>query len=97
MFDIFQEVGQLIPFHSCQKYRNDNEFLIVTNIVNEISYLNNAARDIFLLCDNNNTVEDIFKIIKSEYKVDEDVLKHDIVNFIRDLQWHKVIKMRTKN
>ena len=79
MFDVFQELSTLIPFHSCEKFRKDSEFLIVTNSDNQMLYLNEVAGEIFMLCNNQNTIEDIFKTLLLEYDVEYQVLKKDIV------------------
>ncbi len=94
MFDVFEEMSKLIPFQSCQKFRKDKEFLIVTNMNNYMTYLNETAGDIFLLCNNQNTIQDILEALLAEYQVNEDILKKDIVNTIRDLQWNHLIELR---
>ena len=46
------------------------------------------------LINNKININDIYVKIKSEYDVSEDELQNDIVDFIRDLQWKGLIRLK---
>lgn len=94
MFDVFTEFQELVPIKTCQKFRKDEAFTIVTNISNEYFYLNETASSIFLMCNGENSINSIYKSIFSEYEVSEGILKKDVVRIIRDLQWKRLIKLK---
>lgn len=79
------------------KIREDTqtEFLIVMNHNLSLSYFNGTAKDImqFILTSGTCTLKQIFQHMIELYDIDEKILKIDIVDFIRDLQWKKLIKM----
>ncbi len=94
MVILFDKMADWIPEKVCQKYRDDGEFVIVTNFSNKIIYLNSTAGDVFLMCDGKKTVEEICQSITCEYNVTMEILQNDIVKLIRDLQWNRLIKLR---
>lgn len=94
MFSAFDELGFLIPERCCQKFRIETEFVIATNLSNQILYLNNTAGSILLLCNGINTIKDIYSKILLEYNVDSVILKNDIVRIIRDFQWNDLIELK---
>lgn len=90
---IFEKMKSLIPYKSCQKYRCDNVFTIVNNFSNKMVYLNSTASTVFLLCNGENSIDDICNYMLGEYDVSIDVIQKDIVRVIRDLQWNRIIRL----
>ena len=90
---IFEEMSKLVPLKSVQKFRKDKDFLIVTTFNNEYHFLNEVATDIFLNCNGIFTIMDIYNIIKQTYEVDDNLLKKDLINIIRDFQWNHLIEL----
>ena len=83
-----------IPVRNAVKTRNDGEFLIASNRNSEIYYLNGTAREMWNILDGNMTVEGLCAEILSEYEVGRETLECDIVSFIRDMQWKKLIRLK---
>ena len=83
-----------IPVHSALKTRNEGEFLIASNRNSEIYYLNGTAREMWNILDGNMTIEGLCAEILGEYEVDRETLERDIVSFIRDMQWKKLIRLK---
>ena len=84
-----------IPIHSAIKTREDGDFLVALSRSNDIYYLNGTAREMWNLLDGNTSIESLCAKIMCEYDVDRKSLEGDIVNFIRDLQWKKLIRIKT--
>lgn len=84
-----------IPIRNAVKTREDGEFLVALNNSSEIYYLNGMARDIWELIDGTLNIGGLCSKILDEYNVGREVLEDDIVNFIRDLQWKKLIRIKT--
>lgn len=87
----------LIPVASCLKKRDNEDFLIVLSEDGELYYLNDTAKYIYSLFDSKRSIKDIFNLMKEEYEADsledENILKHDIVEIIRDFQWQKIANL----
>lgn len=83
-----------IPVRSALKTRKDGEFLIASNRNSEIYYLNGTAREMWGMLDGNMTVEGLCAEFLGEYEVDRGTLERDIVSFIRDMQWKKLIRLK---
>ena len=73
------------------KKRENEDILIVESIDLEIFYLNETAKYIINLSNWKNTLEEIKNYLLN---VNEDDLKKDLVNSVRDLQWKKIIKLK---
>lgn len=86
---------EYIPLHSSVKTREDGDFLVAINRSNEIFYFNGMAREMWEFFYGTNSIEGLCAKIMSEYEVDRGSLESDIVNFIRDLQWKKLIRIKT--
>lgn len=84
-----------IPVHNALKTREDGNFLIASNRNSEIYYFNGMAKDIWNKLDGMTSVEVLCMKILSEYRVERGILERDIVNLIRDLQWKKLILMKS--
>ncbi len=83
-----------IPVRQALKTRAEGEMLIVSNRNSEIYYLNGTAREMWNILDGNMTVEGLCAEILSEYEVDRETLERDIVSFIRDMQWKRLIRLK---
>ena len=88
-------IRNYVPLRNSVKTREDGEFLIASNKDNEIYYLNGTARDMWESINGFTTVEELCGKILGEYEIDRNTLESDIVNFIRDLQWKKLIRLKT--
>lgn len=90
---IFEKIKDLKPEQSFLKKRNETDFLIVSSPKSIIYYLGDITREIYLECNGNNTIFDIFTKISNEYDVSEEVLQDDIVELIRDFQWKNIVEL----
>ena len=96
MIILFDEICKLIPNKCCRKYRVNGEFVIVTNCENNMLFLNSTASDVYLLCNGQSSIYEIYTSLASEYDVDPDHLKADLIKIIRDFQWNKIIELSRK-
>ena len=94
MFNIYDELKELIPVSKCIKQRVNNDYLIISSEQGEIRCLNEVAKDFYLAIDEIKTVEEIVKSILLEYMVDRETLETDIVDLIRELQWQGLITLK---
>ena len=94
MFDIYQEIKELIPITKYLKKRINDEFLIIATNSGEIRYLNEVAKDFYLAVDGQKTLEELLNILLSIYNVDRIVLEKDIVDLVRDLQWQDLLELK---
>lgn len=91
---VFECMATLIPERKIVKQRKNDDFLIVVGDSMELFYLNELAEDFLSRCNGTNSIQSIFEIWSHDYDVDEDILKTDIVELVRDLQWKKLIMMK---
>lgn len=91
---VYTLIKEYIPIRDTLKEKENGNFFIVANKSSDIYYLNNMAKEIYSLIDNKLSIQEIYEKIKSEYDIDELELKNDIVEFIRDLQWKHLIKLK---
>ena len=94
---VFDKIKNLIPIQVNLKKRRNGDFLIVMNENNNIHYLNSTAKFIYEHCDSDNTIENIFDLIKKEFEITSDMeeeVKKDVVSIIRDFQWQKIIELK---
>ena len=87
-------IKEYIPIKDTLREKENGEFLILANKNSDIYYLNDMARVMYSLIDNKISIDDIYTKIKQEYEVNDNELKADIVDFIRDLQWKKLIRLK---
>jgi hypothetical protein len=92
---IYEKLKSLKPYSIALKCRTEGSFLITMSEDLEVYYLNEVASDYFQRCNGILTISDIIEHLKSEYDVHQDILKHDIVILTRDLQWKKLIRLKT--
>ena len=97
MNTVYESLNSLIPRKDCQKYRNDGEFIVVSNTANKILFLNQTAKEIFILCDGANSIRDIVEKLSTIYNVDINQLQKDVVRTIRDFQWNNLITLAKKH
>ena len=97
MVNLYNHFRDYIPLKSCIKKRTNYEFLIVMNENTDIFYLNDTARFIYENIDGNNTINDIYLSITREYDMlgmDENKIKKDLIEIIREFQCQKIIKLK---
>ena len=83
-----------IPIPNVLKQRENEEFLILANKDSNIYYLNDMAKTMWLLIDGKISIKDIYEKINNEYDVTSEELQNDIIDFIRDLQWKRLISLK---
>lgn len=81
------------PVDISLKKRLEGDVAVVYGKELEICFLNKIGWQILDKSDGNNTLNDIAKYLLMIYEVDEDELKCDIVELIRDLQWKRLIRL----
>lgn len=90
----YEMLKNFIPSKCCIKYRHDNEFTIVSNNRQEIYYLNESASFFYELCNGKNSINSIVSEMLAEYEVDEEEIRRDIIELIRNMQWQDIIEMK---
>ena len=91
---VYMLIKEYIPVKDVLREKENGEFLIVANKNSDVYYLNNMAKEMYSLIDSKISIEKIYEQVKKEYDVEELELKNDIVNFVRDLQWKKLIRLK---
>ena len=81
------------PFSIALKSRKEGELKIVSSEELDICYLNPTASFFFDYCDGSMTMGNILDIIKQEYDVDENILKNDLIDIVRYMQWKRILKL----
>lgn len=89
---LFEFIKLWKPTPSWRKRRDDGDFVLLSDEYLEIHYLNSTARDILDLMNGKN-VEEICNAMHKIYAVDKEVLRKDIINTIRELQWNHLIRI----
>ena len=90
----YQFLKSYIPVRNALKTREDGDFLVASSLNNEIYYLNGMAKDMWGMLDGITSIEELCVRILGEYNVERSILEKDIVEFIRNLQWKKLIRIR---
>lgn len=90
----YELLKNYIPVKQALKTREEGDMMIIANMNAEIYYLNGMARDIWGMLDGNITVEGLCAKILGEYEVDRETLEGDIVSFIRDMQWKRLMRLK---
>lgn len=91
---IYNSIKTIIPIGNFKKKIIDGEFLVITNNNLVIYYLNETAKDFYILIDGCNTVEDIINKLSKLYDVEFDMIVNDIINLIRDLEWKQLLILK---
>lgn len=94
MFNVYDNMRELIPVATDLKHRENGDFLIVAAEDGSIHYLNEVAKEFYLLLDNDLKITEIVDRLLQEYDVDKKALETDMVELIRDLQWKKLIRLK---
>ena len=90
----YEKLKNYIPVLNAVKTRADGDFLIASSHDNNIYYLNGTARDMWELADGKISIDDLRRKFCGLYDVEADLLMSDLVDFIRDLQWKRLIKLK---
>ena len=91
----YNMLKNFIPVRNALKVREDGNFLIAANHEKEIFYLNSTAREFWEFINGNISVDSICEKFLCDYDVERDSLENDLLNLIRDLQWKKLIRLRS--
>lgn len=94
MSKVFLLMKNYIPIPNVLKQRENEEFLILANKDSNIYYLNDMAKTMWLLIDGKISIKDIYEKINNEYDATSEELQNDIIDFIRDLQWKRLISLK---
>lgn len=90
---VYDSLKNMIPKILAIKQRENNEFLIVESADLQIFHLNETAKDFIELCDEQRNIDEIVDKLSTIYEVDIELLKNDIIDLIRDLQWKKILTL----
>lgn len=96
MSNIYDILSNLIPVQDFIKSRENGEFLILMSEKLEIQYLNEVAKDFYLLINGKRSLEEITEILLEMYDVERNILEKDICQLLRDLQWKNLIILKEK-
>lgn len=94
MNSAYEMLKGYIPLKSALKTRKEGGMLIASNRNNEIYYLNDMAGEIWNMIDGQKSIEGLCAEIMSEYDAEAEAVKADIVNFVRDMQWKRLIRLK---
>ena len=94
---IYDQYKDLFVKPCISKYRIDGDFLILMSYNLEIIYLSNISKNIYMLIKDGIYIKDLFQKIFDEYDVKENVLKSDILDFIRDMQSKDFVTLEVRN
>jgi len=70
---------------SCHMEELDDEVLLYNPANNKTLYINKSASVIWQLCNGEQTVKEIIKMIQDAYPSDEDDLRQDILDTLKNL------------
>lgn len=93
---IFDKMQNLVPIKNSIKEKQNEPFLIVKSEDLSIYYLNETSKEFYELCDEKNSIKDIYLKLLAMYEVSEDELQQDLIELVRDLQWKKILKLKEK-
>ena len=91
---VYDYMKYLIPIQNYIKKRENDNFLIIMSEKLEIQYLNEVAKDFYLLLDGKKNIENIVDNLLEIYDVSKEVLEKDIFHLIRELQWKNLIILK---
>lgn len=91
---IYQMFENLIPIHNSRKVRLDGDFAIILTPSLQVVYLNEVAKSFLNLVNGERSIADIIQALMSSYDVDIELLKKDVVELVRNLQWEQVIQVK---
>ncbi|KMV31454.1 hypothetical protein AB733_04835 [Photobacterium swingsii] len=92
---VFDKLKSLQLVSNPLKVRDDGEFLIAMNESMELFYFKDTAKDMLLkVIESKPTVQELLDYLLSEYDVSKELLIKDVIQFVRDLQWQRLISMK---
>ena len=94
MNNAYELMKSYIPVKSALKTRPEGDMLIVANNNSEIYYLNGIAGEIWDMIDGIKSIDDLSRQILSEYDASTETVEHDMIEFIRDMQWKRLIRLK---
>jgi len=96
--DFVYEKYQRLVVHLCyRKVRTNGDFLIVMNDNLETFYLTATAKEMIESISTGISIADLYKKFQEDYEVDSIILKSDIIDFIKDMQWKGVVSLNVSN
>ena len=90
----YEFIKGYIPIKNALKTRENDSFLIISNQESNVYYLNGTAREIWDNIDGNKSIDDICSYLLSEYDVSREILERDLIVFVRDMQWKKLLRLK---
>lgn len=93
MSDLFEILKNEVPRRIDLKARREGDIAVVMNGDGVLEFLNRSASDLFGLVDGVRTVGELLELLMVEYDVDEEVLKNDLIDVIREMQWRRIIRL----
>lgn len=81
------------PLRICLKFRIEDNVLIATSQDRSLHFLNKVSKEFYLLCDGNNSTENIVHILESKFDVEYDILENDIISLVRNLQKRRLLRI----
>lgn len=91
---IYELIKNYIPVRNHLKIREDEEFLLINSKKLNMFYLTETAKSFYMLIDGNRNIDFIVTELLNEYDVEKEILKKDILEFIRDMQWQNIILLK---
>lgn len=90
----YEMLKDYVPVKTALKTRREGDMLIASNESGQIYYLNETGAYIWQIIDETSNIENLRQKISDEYKADPERIKEDIINFIRDMQWKKLLRLK---
>mgnify|MGYP002627035207 CR=1 FL=1 len=94
MNSVYELLKGYIPIKAARKVRSEGDMIIASNNSGHIYYLNGTAAYIWCIIDGALSIEGLEQKIFAEYKASPERIKNDLVIFIRDMQWKKLIRLK---
>ncbi len=79
---------------SCHMEELDDEVLLYNPANNKTLYINKSASVIWQLCNGEQSVEDIIKMIQEAYPGDDDSLEADIIDTLKNLADNDAVSLK---
>jgi hypothetical protein len=91
----YEIIKNLIPIRQELRFREEDGVGIVNSHKNiKLVFLNHTALIIFKLIDSYKNIDEICKCFIDQVDVNIDIIQYDIVDIIRNLQWHDIIRLK---
>lgn len=82
------------PVDISLKKRMEDQVLVIYGSTLEICYMNEIAKIVVEMSNGKYSIQDIVEKILLVYDIDEEELKNDILDIVRELQWKRLIRLR---